>query len=286
MTQHENWHWITDAWRGRTLRATAVLALSTPWLLAWKYFGTIDFYHRAIHPRWPLCPDIFTAAAVYQFLTCFLMLGVIPMLLLKLVFRQQLAEYGLRLGIARRTFFSMLLLAPVFVLIGYFSAGDPALRAVYPLNRSLLDSRLRRQAAAQPSTSAINRTLPTLCTEDAEPADPSYADSRQPQSAAWHWLFALHAVCYFLYYVGWEFYFRGFMLIGLEEGLGRSNALLVQVMASCLLHIGSPATETFGAILGGLLWGLLVFRTRSLLSGLVQHYLLGISLDWFICGSA
>ncbi|MCX7428481.1 MAG: CPBP family glutamic-type intramembrane protease, partial [Planctomycetia bacterium] len=64
---------------------------------------------------------------------------------------------------------------------------------------------------------------------------------------------------------------------------GDANAVLVQVLASTLLHIGKPGSEAFGAIFGGLLWGVLVYRTRSLLSGLVQHALLGLSLDWFLC---
>ena len=37
------------------------------------------------------------------------------------------------------------------------------------------------------------------------------------------------------------------------------------------------------AILGGLLWGVLALRNRSLLAGLGQHYLLGLALDAFIC---
>jgi len=55
------------------------------------------------------------------------------------------------------------------------------------------------------------------------------------------------------------------------------------MLASALVHIGSPAVETFGSILGGLLWGVLALYTRSLLSGLGQHYLLGLALDAFIC---
>ena len=31
--------------------------------------------------------------------------------------------------------------------------------------------------------------------------------------------FALHAAAYFLYYAGWEFYFRGFLLFGLRDSL-------------------------------------------------------------------
>jgi membrane protease YdiL (CAAX protease family) len=95
--------------------------------------------------------------------------------------------------------------------------------------------------------------------------------------------FALHAAAYFAYYLGWEFYFRGFLLFGLRDTMGDANALLIQVMASSLLHIGSPASETFGAIPGGILWGILTLRNRSFLSALGQHYVLGLSLDWFIC---
>ena len=88
---------------------------------------------------------------------------------------------------------------------------------------------------------------------------------------------------YGLFYMGWEFYFRGFLLFGLRDSLGAVNAVLVQTLASALLHIGSPAAESFGAVLAGLLWGVLALQTRSLLSGLGQHFLLGIALDAFIC---
>jgi membrane protease YdiL (CAAX protease family) len=96
-------------------------------------------------------------------------------------------------------------------------------------------------------------------------------------------MFALHAATYFLFYLGWEFQFRGFMQFGLRESMGDANALLVQVLASVLLHVGKPASEFYGSIFGAILWGLLAYRTRSLLSGTLQHFLLGISLDWFVC---
>jgi hypothetical protein len=95
--------------------------------------------------------------------------------------------------------------------------------------------------------------------------------------------FVFHALLYLLFYLGWEFQFRGFMQYGLRGSMGVANALLVQVMASVIVHIGKPTGEIYGSIAGGLLWGILAFRTRSLLSGLMQHALLGILLDWFIC---
>jgi len=96
-------------------------------------------------------------------------------------------------------------------------------------------------------------------------------------------MFAIHAATYLLFYLGWEFHFRGFLQMGIRDKLGDVNALLVQVLASGLLHIGRPATESFASLAAGIFWGILAIRTRSLLSGLSQHYVLGVSLDWFLC---
>lgn len=104
-----------------------------------------------------------------------------------------------------------------------------------------------------------------------------------PRAGASAGMFALHAATYLLFYVGWEFHFRGFLLHGLRPSIGDSSAILVQTMASALLHIGSPAAETFGAIPAGVLWGLVALWSRSLASGLAQHCLLGLALDAFIC---
>jgi membrane protease YdiL (CAAX protease family) len=220
------------------LKPILILLLSSLLLLGWKYCGSEAFYREYVAPRFALGSDPAMAAAWYRFLTCFLGLGVLPALIVKCVFRERLSDYGVRLGIAKRTVRSFLLAAPAFVLAGYLASRGPAFQAVYPLNRN---------AGAS-------------------------AD-----------LFALHLLCYFMFYVGWEFYFRGFMLIGLRDSLGPANAVLVQVLASSLLHIGCPAAETFGSIAAGLFWGFLALRTRSLLSGLLQHSLLGMSLDWFLC---
>ncbi len=83
--------------------------------------------------------------------------------------------------------------------------------------------------------------------------------------------------------MGWEFFFRGFMQFGLRGALGNWNAILVQTLASCLVHIGKPAGETYGAIVAGVVWGLIVFRARSLWAVLLMHWALGVALDFFIC---
>lgn len=95
--------------------------------------------------------------------------------------------------------------------------------------------------------------------------------------------FTAHAATYLLFYLGWEFFFRGFLLFGLEKELGAANAVLIQATMSAMLHIGDPAGEAFGGFAGGILWGVAALRTRSLLPGLVGHAALGLSLDWFLC---
>lgn len=95
--------------------------------------------------------------------------------------------------------------------------------------------------------------------------------------------FVVHALVYFVYYAGWEFFFRGFMQEGLRPALGDVPAILVQTAISCLVHIGKPDGEVFAALAGGLVFGWIALRSRSILYVLILHWLLGITLDFLIC---
>lgn len=224
--------------RGEQFKAAVTLSATTVLMVTWMYFGSPEFYEDWIARRISLGGDPKVLAAVYCFVACFVLLGLIPALIVKFVFRERLADYGVQLGIRKRTFRTMAILVPLFLAGGYMGSFDPAMRAYYPIN-------------AHAGVSGA--------------------------------MFALHAATYFLFYLGWEFGFRGFLQVGLRGSMGEVNALLVQVLASCALHFGRPASETYLSILGGILWGVLAFRTRSLLSGTVQHYTLALSLDWFLC---
>ncbi len=226
---------LAESVRGLQRKPTVVLLSSTVLMAAWWCFGSPQFYldHFTAEGAGPSA-----APAVYCFTSCFVLLGLIPALIVKCVFRESLAGYGLGPGDRARTLRSLLILGPLFLVGGYISSRTPAVAAYYPINDAACDS-----AGA----------------------------------------FAAHAGWYLLFYLGWEFHFRGFVQFGLRDSLGATNAILIQVMASALLHFGRPDVETFASILGGILWGWLAFRTRSILSGLGQHYLLGISLDFFLC---
>jgi membrane protease YdiL (CAAX protease family) len=231
------WEGLASAFRGEQFKPTVILGVSPFLMVAWKYFGDRDYLADAIPASCILWNDPKASGAVYSFLIGFVLLGLVPAFIIRLAFRERLADYGVRIGDKVRTLRAILVLCPWFVLGGYVASFDPAVAEYYPINPS---------AGKSPD------------------------------------MFAIHAATYFLFYAGWEFHFRGFLQVGLKGRIGEVNALLVQVLASGLLHIGRPAGETFASLLAGVLWGVLAIRTRSLLSGLVQHYLLGISLDWFL----
>lgn len=87
---------------------------------------------------------------------------------------------------------------------------------------------------------------------------------------------------YLLFYLGWEFFFRGLMLFGLEREYGALAAILIQTIPSTIAHIGKPFPETFAAILGGILFGAVAVRSRSILYPLLLHAAVGIGADVFV----
>ncbi len=86
-----------------------------------------------------------------------------------------------------------------------------------------------------------------------------------------------------LYYLPWEFVFRGALFLPLVPVLGLVPALAVQTAVSTVLHAGHPATEIRAAAGAGLAFGLIAFFTGSFLYTLVLHAAAGLATDAFIC---
>ncbi len=84
------------------------------------------------------------------------------------------------------------------------------------------------------------------------------------------------------YYIAWEFYFRGFLLFGLKERFGAVNAILIQTVSSCLVHIGKPEGEIIGSIVVGILFGIIALRSRSIWYVFLIHASIGVLTDIFI----
>ncbi|HUI10159.1 MAG TPA: type II CAAX endopeptidase family protein [Bacteroidota bacterium] len=85
-----------------------------------------------------------------------------------------------------------------------------------------------------------------------------------------------------LYYSAWEFFFRGFMLFGMRRYVGDWLAVCVQTIPQCLWHIGLPTGEILSSIGGGVLFGVIALRTRSIIWPMLLHYAMGIVLDILI----
>ncbi len=228
---------LSGLFSGESKKPTLIL-LTTPILLVtFKYYGSRQWYFDVLREWVVLGGDPELTAALYVFLSSFVLFGLVPLLMIKFVFNESLASYGLQMGDRNYGWKSVAILGPLFVLSAYPSSSMPAFLAEYPL---------------YPGAGATTAT------------------------------FMAYAVAYLFFYIGWEIYFRGFMQFGLRSSFGDWNSILIQVMASCLVHIGKPAAETYSSILGGLVWGILAFRSRSIVYGLVIHWLLGVALDLFI----
>lgn len=84
-----------------------------------------------------------------------------------------------------------------------------------------------------------------------------------------------------VYFLGWEFVFRGFMLFGLKDKF-REGSILIQMIPFVLLHIGKPEIETISTILSGLIWGYICYRGNSFWPAYIMHLVINISNKAFV----
>ena len=84
----------------------------------------------------------------------------------------------------------------------------------------------------------------------------------------------------------WEFFFRGFLLFGLQKSFLRTwGAVIVQALLFALLHwsyvpgAAKPPVEVLSALPGGIILGILALRTRSFLYGFLAHWAISFTLD-------
>jgi hypothetical protein len=97
--------------------------------------------------------------------------------------------------------------------------------------------------------------------------------------AAYDWgTFAAYEVLFLLYWVGWEYLWRGFVLFGTAPALGPA-AVVVQMVPFALLHMDKPPAEAYLSIIGGLALGALVWRCRSFWIAVPIHAYQMLALD-------
>ena len=79
-----------------------------------------------------------------------------------------------------------------------------------------------------------------------------------------------------------EFCFRGFLLQPLARNLGIARAIAVTAAPYVVLHIDKPPLELLLAAWGGVVFGVVAWRTRSFLPAFAAHWAIAVTMDW-IC---
>lgn len=77
--------------------------------------------------------------------------------------------------------------------------------------------------------------------------------------------------------IGWEFFFRGFLLFALARIAG-PYAILLQAVPFTLAHFGKPELETLSCIFGGSAFGYLAWRTKSFFYPFLIHSYLAVMI--------
>jgi membrane protease YdiL (CAAX protease family) len=229
---------LPDLFSNENKKPAIILLLAPLLLTTWKYYGSKSFYLAHLSNQLVIFNSAAMTAEWYNYISAFVLLGVAAIVVIKLLFKESLAEYGLQIGDWKFWIPAALVVGAVMVGLAYPSSKDPQYIAEYPLYKGA-------------------------------------GESMQ--------MFAIHAFAYLIFYFGWELFFRGFMQFGLTNRFGIWGAILVQVALSCIVHIGKPDSEIYSSILGGLVWGIMVYRSKSIWPSITTHWILGISLDYFIC---
>ena len=97
--------------------------------------------------------------------------------------------------------------------------------------------------------------------------------------------FILFEIVYCLQFFAIEYFFRGFIVLGLKSRIGIAS-VLVMLAPYCMIHYYKPFPEAMGAIGAGLVLGTLSYRTGTILYGWFLHYAVALSMDLLALGQA
>ena len=113
------------------------LLLSAPVLLSlYWYYGSADNYSKIFTEFSKI--EIFNLYAhIFQFVTFFFLVFLIPVLYIRFFIKKPLIYFGLGLGDKKFGFILLAILLPIIAIFMYFSTAMPDLQEEYPLARIL-----------------------------------------------------------------------------------------------------------------------------------------------------
>jgi len=96
-----------------------------------------------------------------------------------------------------------------------------------------------------------------------------------PDDPQWWPLTLAYELCYSIDFVVTEFFFRGFLILAFLKYVG-PRAILPMCAFYVSIHFDKPMAEAISSFFGGLILGVLAYRTGSIYGGIIVH--LGIAL--------
>lgn len=216
--------------------AVALLCTLGTWVFGWG-FGRETWLTRAF--GWTLFGSDVYLGVWFVFLVMPVVGFAVPAWVIRRVFGERLADYGLTLGDTRAGVVALLALVPGYVTLPLISS---AVGTEYYYDYLVL---------------------------------PEFLVT---------WKIAIHLTSYALMMFGYEFLFRGFVLMGIARALGdtasaRRTALGASVLLSTVFFLGTPWIFLLAFPVLALLGGLLTFRTGSILYIAFINWTLGIWSD-------
>lgn len=160
---------------------------------------------------------------------------LIPTVLITLIWRQRLAEYGVRWNADWRTLRPYLAFVAIMAPVVWIASSTEQFQARYPF------------LLMMPGESIRSR-----------------------------WLFWEGA--YFAQFFALEFFFRGFMVLGLKARFGWLS-IPVMVVPYCMIHFAKPMPEAVAAIVAGLALGHLSMKSGTVFWGALLHCAVAVSFD-------
>ena len=86
--------------------------------------------------------------------------------------------------------------------------------------------------------------------------------------------YLLYELSYGSDFISVELFFRGFLILAFIKITGK-DAILPMACFYCTIHFGKPLGECISSYFGGIILGIVVYNTRSIIGGLAVH--LGIT---------
>ncbi len=238
---------LAEAVRGIDGKALFILLFGCLVLLVFRKYGGSGTFE--VHLR----PDSMAKHAYltvygdyYWFLSCFTALFLVPFLVSQIPSLKP-ARLGLGLGDWRWAMKWIGILFAVMLPVVVIASMFGTFWKYYPLNRTL-----GAQAAQWLAGNAV------------------------PDDFLLH--FVIFELLYAVYFIGWEFFFRGYLTFGLYERMGINGALAANIPFA-LLHLGKPFPEALGSVIAGLALGIFALRARSFWYCFILHAGIAWTMD-------